>query len=75
MPVLLGYTGQSDELLHNYIEDSRDLWQNKLDRLDIAQIGCVVGTHAREHVSESFRHRREHEDHVGRRTSRTLKRI
>ena len=46
MPVLLGYTGQSDELLQNYIEDSRDLWQNKLDRLDIAQIGCVVGTHA-----------------------------
>ena len=46
MPVLPGYTGQSDELLQNYIEDSRDLWQNKLDRLDIAQIGCVVGTHA-----------------------------
>ena len=45
MPILLGYTGQSDELLNNYIEDSRDLWQNELERLDVAQIGCVVGTH------------------------------
>ena len=45
MPVLLGFTGRSDELLQNYIEDSKDLWQDKLERLDIAQIGCVVGTH------------------------------
>ncbi|MCR4947145.1 MAG: DegV family protein [Lachnospiraceae bacterium] len=45
MPILLGYTGCSDDLLQNYIEDSKDLWQNELESLDIAQIGCVVGTH------------------------------
>ena len=45
MPILLGYTGCSDDLLQNYIKDSKDLWQNELESLDIAQIGCVVGTH------------------------------
>ncbi len=45
MPILLGYTGCSGDLLQNYIEDSKDLWQNELESLDITQIGCVVGTH------------------------------
>ncbi|MCR4895617.1 MAG: DegV family protein [Lachnospiraceae bacterium] len=46
MPVLLGYTGTSDELLQNYIADSRALWEGHLDQLDRSQICTVIGTHA-----------------------------
>ena len=46
MPVLLGYTGTSDELLQNYISDSRALWEGHIDRLECSQICSVIGTHA-----------------------------
>ncbi len=46
MPVLLGYAGVSDELLQRYAEDSRSLWEGKIDPLECAQIGTAVGTHA-----------------------------
>ncbi len=46
MPILLGYTGVSDEMLNTYIQDSRHLWVDKVDRLYASQIGTVVGTHA-----------------------------
>ncbi len=46
MPVLLGYAGVSDELLQRYTEDSRSLWEGKIDPLECAQIGTAVGTHA-----------------------------
>ena len=46
MPCLLGYSGTDDSLLQTYIEGSRNLWEGKLDRLPIAQIGCTIGTHA-----------------------------
>ena len=46
MPVLLGYAGVSDELLRRYIEDSRSLWEGKIEPLECAQIGTAVGTHA-----------------------------
>ncbi|ACV22818.1 DegV domain-containing protein SAV1425 [Slackia heliotrinireducens] len=45
LPILLGYTGTSDEQLQNYIEDSRALWEDYRDELDCAQICSVVGTH------------------------------
>ncbi len=45
-PILLGYSGKSDEMLQTYIEDSRSLWVEKIDHLQIVQIGTVVGTHA-----------------------------
>lgn len=45
-PVMLGYTGISDALLLKYIEDSKWLWQERLDRVRYSQIGSVVGTHA-----------------------------
>lgn len=45
-PVLLGYTGISDALLLKYIEDSKHLWEGKLDRLRYTTIGSVIGTHA-----------------------------
>ncbi len=46
MPVLLGYTGTSDELLQNYISDSKALWEGHLDKLERSQICSVIGTHA-----------------------------
>ena len=46
LPVLLGYTGLSDALLHKYIEDSKDLWAHSKAELNISPIGAVIGTHA-----------------------------
>ena len=46
MPVMLGYTGLSDQLLVKYAEDSGDLWKGQVDHLDSTCVGSVVGTHA-----------------------------
>lgn len=46
MPILLGYTGLSDELLQNYVKDSASLWQGHVDNLDSVQLCSVIGTHA-----------------------------
>ena len=46
MPVLLGYTGLSDAMLLKYIEDSKQLWENKIDQVRYTTIGSVIGTHA-----------------------------
>ncbi len=45
MPLLLGYTGLNDALLHKYKEDSAALWQDARTELPQALIGSVVGTH------------------------------
>lgn len=45
MPVLLGYTGTDDSVLKSYISDFSHLWTGHADSLDIAEIGCLVGTH------------------------------
>ena len=43
MPMLLGYTGTSDDLLHAYRQSSGDLWPEAAE----ASVVCgVVGTHA-----------------------------
>lgn len=44
-PVLLGYTGLTDDLLQKFIEDSKDLWSCK-PQLNATVIGSVIGTHA-----------------------------
>ena len=46
MPLLLGYTGLSDELLQSYISDSRAIWEGHVDHLDQTQLCSVIGTHA-----------------------------
>ena len=46
MPLLLGYTGLSDEMLRQYIQDSRYLWEGHVAGLDQVQLSSVVGTHA-----------------------------
>ena len=45
-PVLMGYTGLSDELMLKYMEDSRPMWEEKLGHMNTTQIGSVIGTHA-----------------------------
>ncbi len=45
-PVLLGYSGTSDALLLKYIEDSRHIWEGKLDAVRYTTVGSVIGTHA-----------------------------
>jgi DegV family protein with EDD domain len=46
MPLLLGYTGLSDEMLRQYIQDSRYLWEGHVAGLERVQLSSVVGTHA-----------------------------
>ena len=45
-PLMLGYTGLSDNLLQKYIADSAHLWHGNVDQLNISVVGSVVGTHA-----------------------------
>lgn len=45
-PVLLGYTGISDALLVKYIEDSKHIWEDGVDKVRYTTIGSVIGTHA-----------------------------
>lgn len=45
-PLLLGYTGLSDNLLQKYIADSAALWQGNVEQPPVSVVGSVVGTHA-----------------------------
>jgi DegV family protein with EDD domain len=45
-PLCLAYSGLSDAMLRKYIEDSEELWQGHDDCLQIATVGCAIGTHA-----------------------------
>lgn len=44
-PVLFGYSGLSDTLLLKYIEDSKHLWEGKLQSIRYDSVGSVIGTH------------------------------
>lgn len=45
-PVLLGYTGLGNSLLQSYISDSAAMWKNHAEKLNIAPVGSIIGTHA-----------------------------
>ena len=45
MPIRLGYTGNDDTLLQNYIADSTIQWKNHLESLPIMTVGGAIGTH------------------------------
>ena len=45
-PVLLGYTGLSSALLEKYVDDSKALWADHVDKLDGCLMCSVIGTHA-----------------------------
>ena len=44
-PLCLAYTGLTDAYIQKYIEDSRDLWKDQTDELQIATVGASIGTH------------------------------
>ncbi len=46
MPLLLGYTGLSGDMLKKYVADSADLWMGHAHSLPTTVIGSVIGTHA-----------------------------
>ena len=46
MPMLLAYSGTDDALLKGYIDNSRALWEDRLDSLPVAVVGSTIGTHA-----------------------------
>ena len=45
MPLLLGYTGHDPYMLDKYKEDSRFIWEGKVEGLRETCIGSVIGTH------------------------------
>ena len=45
-PLCLAYSGLSDMMLRKYIEDSEELWRGHEDSLQLATVGCAIGTHA-----------------------------
>ena len=45
MPHTLAYSGLSDALLKKYMEDSKELYEGKVDVLRISTIGSAIGTH------------------------------
>lgn len=45
MPLCVGYTGLSDDLLQQYIQDSRAIWEGHIDKLPISTVGATIGTH------------------------------
>ena len=45
-PLLLGYTGTSDEGLKKFIEENASAWERDAEQLPYTVVGSVVGTHA-----------------------------
>ncbi len=45
LPYMLGYTGNSVELLQKYIKDSEKLWADEVDDLPTMTVGGAIGTH------------------------------
>ena len=46
LPVMLAYSGTDDALLKGYIDNSRALWEGRLDSLAVTTIGSTISTHA-----------------------------
>ena len=44
-PLLLTYAGLNDEILQKYIKDSSFLYEGKITKLEITQMGSAIGTH------------------------------
>lgn len=47
LPVCLAYSGVSDHLLQKYIDDSKALWEGRIERdaIPITRVGSTIGTH------------------------------
>ena len=45
-PILLGYTGLSDENLRKFIDSTANVWQHRAEGIHVAKIGTAIGTHS-----------------------------
>lgn len=45
LPISVGYSGQSKELLEKYLESNKEIYQNEIPEMPIYQIGAAIGTH------------------------------
>ena len=45
-PFVIGYTGSDSTLMQEYIKDNLDMWGGDASKINTAQLGSVVGTHA-----------------------------
>ena len=46
MPICVGYSGLSDDMLQKYLADSRDLYEGYEGSIPIANVGAAIGTYA-----------------------------
>ncbi len=46
MPICVGYTGLSDDLLVKYLEDSSDLYDGDISDINKVSVGATIGTYA-----------------------------
>jgi fatty acid-binding protein DegV len=45
MPLAVGYSGLSDEVLQKYLRDSAKLWEGQCEEVPSYVIGSTIGTH------------------------------
>ena len=45
-PIVIAYSGTSKDLLDQYLEDNKDLYEGHEDSLSLSRIGSTIGTHA-----------------------------
>ncbi len=45
LPIAVGYSGQSKELLEKYLESNKEIYEDKIPEMPIYQIGAAIGTH------------------------------
>lgn len=45
LPFAVGFSGLSDHLLVKYLEDSGQLWKDKVENIPSYMIGSTIGTH------------------------------
>ena len=46
MPLCVGYTGLSDDLLLKYLEDSKELYEGDVSEIKKVSVGATIGTYA-----------------------------
>lgn len=46
LPAAVAYSGLEHSKLDRYIEDSRSIWEGKINELPVSQLGSTIGTHA-----------------------------
>lgn len=44
-PYVIGYSGSSDRMLVDYVEDNADLWKTQIKEIPRCRVGAVIGTH------------------------------